>query len=55
MRYREGHREGDMGTEPRRVTKVYRQTGKGRRQLKHGLFQKRQVVCPVGQRGFSGC
>lgn len=44
-----------MGTEPRRVTKVYRQTGKGRRQLMHGLFQKRQVVCPVGQRGFWGC
>lgn len=44
-----------MGAEPRRVTKVYRQTGKGSRQLMHGLFQKRQVVCPVGQRGLWGC
>lgn len=29
----EGRREGDIGAEPGRVTKIYRQTRKGRGQL----------------------
>lgn len=43
-----------MGTEPRRVTKVYRQTGEGRRQLMHGLFQKKAGGLSSGSGGVLG-